>query len=344
MSADEKLATGLTNRFFREVGLQIRGTRESLQGNPIKSGSSVTQWMRAVAELRDRYCGQFLNEWQEDRKNKSFWCATYLDPRERSELKQREERVLSISYLRWRLGAAGPRFVESPIVEISSHVVKRIFMRSSVGYSADSGYSINGLREELRAVAPFAAMWEIFLINAPEADVIFPIIPTKSGFLLCEAVKFESTSGQATSFRLLSARTYISKKEMYSGQFELHREITGVFERIKAVPVFVATPFFIDPVMSQQYLAYCDLANLCMKYLLTKLEPFHDELALRLLGSENPSSNAAISIGVRVLKGHFLEMQSTPAQRSLFDENEISEEAIKYLLRGMRKAHVATAR
>ena len=344
MSADEKLAIGLTNRFFREVGLQVSGIRESLQKSPIKSGSSVTQWVRSVAELRDRYRGQFLNEWQEDRKNKSFWCATYLDPRERSELKQRDERVLSISYLRWRLGAAGPRLVESPIVEISSHVVKRIFMRSSVGYSVDSGYSIDGLRDELRAVASFAAMWEIFLINAPEAEVIFPIVPTKNGFLLCEAIKFESVSGQATSFRLLSARTYISKKEMYSEQLELHREITSVFERIKTVPVFVATPFFIDSVMSQQYLAYCDLANICMKYLLTKLAPFHDELALRLLGGESPSGNAAISLGVRVLKGHFLEMQSTPAQLSLFDDHVISEEAINYLLRGIRKAHVATAR
>jgi hypothetical protein len=343
MSADEKLATGLTNRFFREVRLQVSGTRDSLQKSQIKSGSSVTQWMRSVAELRDRYRGQFLNEWQEERKNKSFWCATFLDPRERSELKQRDERVLSISYLRWRLGSAGPRLVESPIVELSSHVVKRIFMRSSVGYSPDSGYSVDGLREELRAVAPFAAMWEIFLINAPESEVIFPIIPTRSGFLLCEAIKLETSSGQTVPFRLLSARTFVSKKEMYPGQLQLHQEMTRVFEKIKGIPVFVATPFFIDSVMSQQYLAYCSLANICMKYLLTKISTYHDELAWRLLDCEGDVVQATSSIGIEVLKKHFLEMQSTQSQIALFDENTMSEGVIKYLLRGARKSRIATA-
>jgi hypothetical protein len=336
MPADEKLAIGLTDRYFRDVESDCTSLTESVRALPLVTRNSLRAWEGAVQGLIFNNRKSLVTSWLELRKSRSIWWGAFFTRDYSSFSKRRDEDVLSVGYLRWHISSSRPSFLHLPVIEISSHAIRRVFMRSDVGYSHENGYDSKGVTSELKDVPQFATIWAIFLMNAPESTVVFPVIPTANGFFLCEAEKFQRRSGDRIELRTINARTYISTKEMSEDQKHLHVSMLEIYARIKNAPIFVAMAQLADPIHYPQYEQYFSLANYCCRYWLTRLKHCHGELIRRLLVPGDHIDGSPGRIGHSVLAEHLASQMLADQQCALVDQYSFTDETIAAYLSGSR--------
>lgn len=212
MIMTESLASGLKNRFFKEVEAENFDLKEMLQANmpPYRSKSD---WPKVVKHFESIFKASKILQYEGGgSKHPYLMINRIIACRERPLNTWKENCLfghdLGLSVIPNEVSA------EYSGYSIGEHAVARIFLRSNYEH-IKGNIGIDLVNRQLIYTPLWSRFWGMLLSVSSElisGDTCYPLIPTPDGLLLCE---FDKRS------YILEIRTYLSDLQLTDDQMKI---------------------------------------------------------------------------------------------------------------------------
>jgi hypothetical protein len=234
---DPSLARGVKNQFFREISKEVDLAieRYSKQTRIHNAWASLKNWNRYVTEIDSIFSYFLIKKYIGGTKRKPFLCISTIDSHSRKKYNSWHEQCLDSVQL---LMIFSPWHVASVYsgYSLSEHTIQRIFERAiSVEKFRTAHKDSFAFSAEL-AEAPFwSSFWitrALDVFSSPQNDVIYPVIPTKSGLLFGEMTR--------EKIHKVEIRTFVSNDMLFEKQIELKQLMLDASSqmRVNSIPFF----------------------------------------------------------------------------------------------------------
>jgi hypothetical protein len=215
---DPSLARGVKNQFFREISKEVDLAieRYTKQTRKHKAWASLKNWNRYVNEIESIFSYFLIQKFVGGTKRKPFLCISTIDSDSQKKYNSWHEQCLDsvqllIIFSPWHVASVYSGY------SLSEHTIKRIFERAiSVEKFRTAQKDSFAFSVEL-AEAPFwSSFWitrALDVFSSSTNDVIYPVIPTKSGLLFGEMTR--------DKMHKVEIRTFVSDDMLFEKQVEL---------------------------------------------------------------------------------------------------------------------------
>ena len=215
---DPSLARGVKNQFFREISKEVdlAAERFTKQTRSYKAWTSLNSWKRYVTEIEAIFSYFLIQKFIGGTKRKPILCISTLDSDPRKKYNSWNEQCLNsvqllIIFSPWHVNAVYSGY------SLSEHTIQRIFERSiSVDKFRSAEKNLFAFSLELSEAAFWSSFWiarALDIFKSSATDVIYPVIPTKSGLLFGEMTR--------EKIHKVEIRTFVSDDMLFENQVEL---------------------------------------------------------------------------------------------------------------------------
>lgn len=234
MAVDEKLASGLANRYFRWLYKSLEESMTAWDRDDFLDPrlDQYSGWRKNWKAIRDSRAHVSTREYVLDHKRSSFWAHVVVFPDEKTFIKPWEEQCLSAHAQIVRVSEEYPEFTDGHYLEISSHAIKRIFQRTDLGFHSDNTFHPQEITRLFTRVSDWAAIFT-YLAPRPITDYhLYPAFPTSAGLFLGE--RHRDAKGAAATIR-----TFVALRQLTTQQRQAYDAMRRVMSLFSEVPFFL---------------------------------------------------------------------------------------------------------
>ncbi len=215
---DPSLARGVKNQFFRDISKEVEqaAQRYTKQTKTYKAWSSLNNWNRYTKEIENIFSHFLIDKFNGGSKRKPILCISTLDSDPLKKFNSWNEQCLNsvqllIIFSPWHVDAVYSGY------SLSEHTIQRIFERAiSIDEFRNNENNLFAFSSELLETPFWSSYWiarALDIFASSRTDVIYPVIPTKSGLFFGEMTR--------EKIHKVEIRTFVSDAMLFPDQFAL---------------------------------------------------------------------------------------------------------------------------